>query len=68
MLLRGAIVEWFTSRARWTVWHRWFAWYPVHIHPAGYVWWEVVERRGESIGGDAWVWDYRIPTAKEAGS
>lgn len=36
-------------RAKLTVWHRWFAWYPVRISESECRWLEYVERRYEKV-------------------
>jgi hypothetical protein len=43
-------------------WHRWFAWYPVHIGPNDCRWLETVERSGTFYSGiysTWWDWEYR---------
>ena len=50
------------QEARLTQWHRWFAWYPVHVGPHDCRWLEFVERRMEYVGsyaGGCWVKEYR---------
>lgn len=43
------------------VWHRWFAWYPVHIEE-NCRWLEIIDRKGRRTfwGCDeCWFWRYR---------
>jgi hypothetical protein len=39
-------------------WHRWFAWYPVHIRRHDCRWLEFVERRAVRVAIDPFYYDY----------
>ena len=41
-----------------SVWHRWYAWHPVHIDLVGWVWLQDVERRQVPYKGSHY-WSYR---------
>lgn len=60
-----------SRRDRKKLWHRWFAWYPVHMGYDDCRWFEQVERKGTyhiSEHGGCWIWEYRnltLDTLKE---
>ena len=52
------------KRARFEVWHSWFAWHPVRIGMHQGRWLEMIERKGthhrhDLIGGAWWTWEYK---------
>lgn len=56
-------LTWREKYERLISWHPWFAWYPVRIGQThDCVWWEYVERKGES-GYNGMAFEYRLPSS-----
>ena len=53
------------TQNRMTMWHDWFAWFPIQVSRTEGRWWEVVERKGTRLvinydGAFTWVFEYRV--------